>query len=302
MMAGNIRNRRFCQEDLTGIDIHPHAPEGSLESSQSTTEEYKTVIQTILEATSLPNNEANKTWLLSPLVKEPKEGLSIVAAYPDASKNSDPGYSTALLTTEEKTLKILDGEKKADELLNEAWTEAEATLDLQKDFGHLNCLSTETKIALRAYTIESPFYREFNSKTRNLGGYAGWTFFYPYQSIFLLLFRAVISAAGEMKSTDLFRGMNIMTEIEIGSVIKFSQFTSTTSSREVATDGFSSNGGTLFIFSGVKITLSIKELSAIPGEEEFLILPNTGFKVEDKKMNGNVLEIYLKCTETSLEF
>lgn len=236
--------------------------------------------------------------------QEDLTGIAVYRKVMDIIEENDSytsGFRFALYSSDDEAINLLNKEKNSNDGLQEVWKMAEDTLDLKKNFKHLNPLSSETKLALRAYTIDKPFYKEFNSKTRTLITFSDWENF-SYKGVFLLLFKAISSPVGRCTPTVLYRGIDIKTNINVGEDIRFQQFTSTTSNRSKATDGFICNEGTLFIFSNVTQALGINCLSAFEDEEEFLILPSDLFSVERKEINEKVLEIYLESKNQSSVF
>lgn len=176
--------------------------------------------------------------------------------------------------------------------LKEAWTEGEENFKafpqskkgrLRQKFNNDNQI-----IAAIAYTLEtpgySPMYSNFNVLTRNNSLRTD----YNYDSFYCLLYRAVTGPGNDTPKTDLYReNSGRFTTVE-GMCGCFRSFTSTTSEMRVAKTFMSApQSSTLFRIINAS-SLSLKDLSAFPQEEEFLLCPYDLYRVDriEDEQNG----------------
>ncbi|XP_032228268.1 uncharacterized protein LOC5504108 [Nematostella vectensis] len=143
---------------------------------------------------------------------------------------------------------------------------------------HIGLTRDET-MAVICYTLESPpVYRYFNSDTRK--GYLGDGMDFPIISYLLReACRKILAATPkEQRTRIVYRGVNLPFAAEIGQVVRFGSYTSTTGNITTAEEFRKTSTGTQFVIV-TKLGASIRELSAFPEEEEVLLPPYEAFRV-----------------------
>ena len=154
-------------------------------------------------------------------------------------------------------------------------------------------LNKDEIFAVICYTLEKPpVYRYFNNDTRK--GYGGDGMDYPILSHLLReACRKLLASVPIGKRTKIvYRGVGLPFAAEVGQIVRFGSYTSTTGNEEVAADFQEDNpSGTEFIIT-TKIGASIKTLSAFPEEDEVLVPPYEIFRIT--KVEKSPIRIYLE--------
>ena len=177
----------------------------------------------------------------------------------------------------------------------------EATLKCWEDRREVLTQNTEglnlTKdeiFAIICYTLEKPpVYRYFNNETRK--GYKGGVMDFPIISHLLRegCRKILGSLPQDARTKTVYRGVSLQFNANVGQRIRFGSYTSTTTSKAVATRFMSgASGGTIFI-ANTKLGVPIKMLSLYPSEEEVLVPPYEIFKVTAIVKN-DLINIYLE--------
>jgi len=193
--------------------------------------------------------------------------------------------------TELRLLQAKEFEK--NEVYKTGWETAVGLFDDQKKkkiykgFSTKSAVRTvpdEYHIALIAYTLAFPsVYSDFNKKTREVCSGKDVDA-YDYQSYFKLLLLAIEYLGAEMKFKSanrfLYRGVSSKFALEVGQVLAFQHFQSTSSSLMIAED-FA--GKTLFEIQGKFDTaVSIRDHSRFQHEDEILFSPFQVYEVQSK--------------------
>ena len=159
-------------------------------------------------------------------------------------------------------------------------------------------LTDDEVFAVICYTLESPpVYRYFNNDTRK--GFLGDGMDFPILSYLLReACRKLLAATPkEGRTRIVYRGVNIKFSAEIGQIVRFGSYTSTTGNISVAEDFQKTSAGTQFVVV-TKIGASVQMLSAFPEEDEVLIPPYEAFRVH--RVEESPSRIYLSsCFDDS---
>uniref|UniRef100_V9L2I7 NAD(P)(+)--arginine ADP-ribosyltransferase n=1 Tax=Callorhinchus milii TaxID=7868 RepID=V9L2I7_CALMI len=162
--------------------------------------------------------------------------------------------------------------------LNQAWVRAERWWE-----GQNNTLKKEHAIALYAYTLKTPLHKDFNSKLRKyLANNQTYNESFPYKSLHYYLSAALEelrSRQGGGRSITLYRGCPCTYSLNVNENKQFEMFTSSSGDKSVA-EGFA-KGETLFHITTI-LGVSIKDYSASPEQDEWLIPPCSPFLVTKK--------------------
>lgn len=155
--------------------------------------------------------------------------------------------------------------------------------------------------ALKSYTFEyPPLYRVFNEKTREFVGNINS---YHFRSYFTMLKKAIESMSNSQPKRPecLYRGCSGTFGGQIGDTIMFQHFLSTTELKNTAM-GFGA-GGTLFEIRGqIAGSVSLKNHSEFPGEQEWLVWPYVTYKILTiSKIQGNTRKIVLEPCDPGSE-
>ena len=204
-------------------------------------------------------------------------------------------YMYELQTSEEDCIKIFREEHNKHLILNKACVEAEAHL------AKMGKPQDVYNIVKCAYTLDTPLYGNFNFTTRDMMTFFEWQKF-DYKGLWLLLHKADGQDPG--KPETVYKGTSSQFQAEVGSVIKFKSFTSSTVDQEVAFEFIGDpKGSTLFQISKITNGLSLSDVSDYPEEAEFLIRPHEGFRVTHvKKESSGLTIISLESLQMSVIF
>lgn len=119
-------------------------------------------------------------------------------------------------------------------------------------------------------------YEEFDDVTwKHQSSNSGYES-YPFKGLYALLLLKMRSFPYE-----LYRGVNYIVSVEKGAYIRFNRFLSTTVKKEVAEDILAGPDGTLIIIKGNKMAFDISPYSQLEFEHQYLIRPDTQFRVRD---------------------
>ena len=158
-------------------------------------------------------------------------------------------YMYELQTSEEDCIKIFREERNKHLILDKACVEAEAHL------AKMGKPQDVYNIVKCAYTLDTPLYGNFT--TRDMMTFFEWQKF-DYKGLWLLLHKADGQDPG--KPETVYRGTSSQFQAEVGSVIKFKSFTSSTVDQEVAFEFIGDpKGSTLFQISKVTNGLSLSD-------------------------------------------
>lgn len=200
----------------------------------------------------------------------------------------------------------LDYEAKKNALVHAGYQETLKTWQERKDsilanLEKLNVQLTEDEIfAIICYTLETPqVYRYFNNETRR--GHKTDSIEFPILSYLLEEACKKILAATpkEKRKNTVYRGVNLPFSAEVGKIIRFGNYTSTSLHIEVAQkfqDPTVQN--TLFVIV-TKVGASIKALSKFPEEEEILIPVCENFRVDRVEKSAPTVIYLTSCLEDS---
>jgi hypothetical protein len=145
-------------------------------------------------------------------------------------------------------------------------------------------LPRECHIALIAYTMKGPLYKDFNAKLRLLKNASDWKNVY-YKSLYALLARSIHGIDNNPSVTPgyFYRAMSCRPEVlnfEVGDYIYPSQFLSCSVNKEVAVRFMGDEEATLITFHGAPLAAcGIANHSVHPEEEEILVFPWSTFEV-----------------------
>jgi hypothetical protein len=145
-------------------------------------------------------------------------------------------------------------------------------------------LPEECHIALIAYTLEGPLYKDFNHKCKTLKNDNDWNNF-PYKSLYALLARSIhgIDNNPSVSGSIYYRGMSFRKQklsFKEGDYIHPVHFLSCSVDEEVAVQFMGEEQATLIAFKGSPMAAcGIAGHSAFPDENEILVFPWSTFKV-----------------------
>uniref|UniRef100_A0A4W3GS53 NAD(P)(+)--arginine ADP-ribosyltransferase n=1 Tax=Callorhinchus milii TaxID=7868 RepID=A0A4W3GS53_CALMI len=148
--------------------------------------------------------------------------------------------------------------------------------------GQKKTVSRERALALYAYTLETPpLYSKFTSALRDcVDNDRNYKANFPYKSLHYYLSAALeelrSSRGGGGRSITLFRGSSRTYNLSVGETKQFEMFTSSSENRTVG-EVFAGDK-TLFHIT-TTLGVSIKDYSAFPGQDEWLIPPCSPFLV-----------------------
>jgi hypothetical protein len=149
---------------------------------------------------------------------------------------------------------------------------------------YTSTLPRECHIALIAYTMKGPLYKDFNAKLRLLKNASDWKNVY-YKSLYALLARSIHGIDNNPSVTPgyFYRAMSCRPEVlnfEVGDYIYPSQFLSCSVNKEVAVRFTGDEEATLITFHGAPLAAcGIANHSVHPEEEEILVFPWSTFEV-----------------------
>ncbi|XP_072892373.1 erythroblast NAD(P)(+)--arginine ADP-ribosyltransferase-like [Hemitrygon akajei] len=192
-------------------------------------------------------------------------------------------------------IEYLAKERKINETLDNAWKEA---VNKRKTDPRLSKvpvprgLKEEHVVAIIAYTLETPFYSQFNAALRLYGANdMVYAVRFPFKS-----FQYLLSTALERLREDLgkppqptYRRMEIRSKGKVGSRMKFGYFASSSRSKEYKEFG---NKTIFTIFS--QYGVQIQNYSVSHHEEEILIPPYEVFKITSYKPRAGGVDISLR--------
>ncbi|XP_072892354.1 erythroblast NAD(P)(+)--arginine ADP-ribosyltransferase-like [Hemitrygon akajei] len=191
-------------------------------------------------------------------------------------------------------IEYLAKEREINSVLDEAWTEA---VKKRKNDPRLSKvpvprgLKEQHVVAIIAYTLETPFYSQFNAALRLYGtNDTVYAEKFPFKSFQYLLSIALERLREELGKPPqpTYRGMKIRSIGKVGSRMKFGYFAS--SSCKQGEGGFGRK--TVFtIFS--QYGAQIQNYSAIPYEEEVLIPPYEAFIITCYQPRADGVDISL---------
>ncbi|XP_032649113.1 ecto-ADP-ribosyltransferase 5-like isoform X1 [Chelonoidis abingdonii] len=194
--------------------------------------------------------------------------------------------------------KLLRQEKSTHKMFSKSWEAAKKQWNNKKKNLILPIgFKDENGIAVLAYTSgdKIPLYQEFNKAVREAGkSRAYYLKHFPFKALHFYLTRALQLLKGdcaEMYETEVYRGVRSLhyEPNEIGDMVRFGTFTSSSSDWDVAQRFGSATFFTIRTCFGVPIT----NISYIPDEREVLIPVYERFRVfhftQDKNSNMFVL-------------
>ena len=119
--------------------------------------------------------------------------------------------------------------------------------------------------------------------------------------MWLLLHEAMVKETLPYSSIHVYRGVSVRFAAEVGQVVAFKQFTSTTKNINVA-KGFLGADKTKCTLLDIEIYAGLPMLPEVDkyGEEEILLAPNDALEVVDIKEKSGLRIIYLVQKETAL--
>lgn len=134
-------------------------------------------------------------------------------------------------------------------------------------------------MAAYVYSTKEPYFlfNAFNDAVASFRDDSSYADFH-YKGFYALLI--MLSRPHEH---DLYRGVNATVWAEPAMYVRFHRFVSASTNVTAAMNYAMKNGrpGTLFVLKGVKDAAHINPFSQVPEEEEYLIEPDTQFKVLD---------------------
>ncbi|XP_048351632.1 GPI-linked NAD(P)(+)--arginine ADP-ribosyltransferase 1-like isoform X2 [Sphaerodactylus townsendi] len=177
----------------------------------------------------------------------------------------------------------------------EAWQKAERKISLSPPAG----LKREYAIAIAAYTIEGPLYRDFNAAVREAGQNTDYYLNdFHFKTFHFLLTRAIqdLGAKAAPKCYKVHRGVKKIRFVPGGNkMIRFGHFTSSSLKREVALQFGEDTFFNITTCRGV----SIKDFSFSPEQDEVLIPPYEKFEVAGPQKPGTTTIDLLTLGESS---
>jgi hypothetical protein len=178
-------------------------------------------------------------------------------------------------------LQLLQEELCTNTIYGNIWNKARYS---NNELKYPSSLPRECHIALIAYTMEGPLYKDFNAKLRLLKNASDWKNF-NYKSLYALLARSIHGIDNNPSVTPryFYRAMSCRPEalnFEVGDYIYPSQFLSCSVNKEVAVRFMGDEQATLITFHGGPLAAcGIANHSVHPEEEEILVFPWSTFEV-----------------------
>lgn len=196
--------------------------------------------------------------------------------------------------THDEALDFFKKEIKTSTKLRKACNEAEHLLNcgtVGKSLGYLSHLDHHSKVAIVAYSLQSPnIYLDFNERSRNLSPET-WEDF-PYKGMWLLLNKAILTHGNLSQTVTVYRGIDQKINLS-HSEFCFRQITST-SKDAICAEDFKGEYGTVFILE-ISRGLYIKPLSLYGYEEEYLLPAFDLFVVKKVEDTPTCRKIYLRA-------
>lgn len=135
------------------------------------------------------------------------------------------------------------------------------------------------KLAAYVYSLAEPFYlyKEFNDAV------SGFRDGSPYYEFHYKGFYALLLLLCRPYSGDLYRGIDTLVQAEKNTYIRFNRFSSASTNASLAMKFATGQErpGTLLVFKGRKNAAHIDPYSKFPDEDEYLISPDSQFRVID---------------------
>uniref|UniRef100_A0A8D0KZE9 NAD(P)(+)--arginine ADP-ribosyltransferase n=1 Tax=Strix occidentalis caurina TaxID=311401 RepID=A0A8D0KZE9_STROC len=217
----------------------------------------------------------------------------------DMAPNSfDDQYRGCGRMMEEELEELNRSEFARNRVYAEAWTLAAA--EWRNRQGHIPqppALRPEHAVALLAYTLQEPLYREFNAAVREAGRsrekYLGA---FCFKTLHFLLTEAlrVLRDAQPRRCHRVYRGVrDIRFTAQQHQSVRFGRFTST--SLQNKTSQLFGQDTTFLVETCYGARIS--NFSSFPGEEEVLIPPFESFEVSDVARDGNRALIQLRSQD-----
>ena len=140
-------------------------------------------------------------------------------------------------------------------------------------------LQDPTQLAAYVYSMKEPYYL-FNAFNHAIAWFHDGS---SYAQFEYKGFYALLILLAQPHDHDLYRGINATVWAEKEMYVRFHRFVSASTNLTAAMNYAMKNGGpgTLLILKGVKEATHINPFSQVPEEEEYLVEPDTQFKVID---------------------
>ncbi|KAG7458560.1 hypothetical protein MATL_G00221630 [Megalops atlanticus] len=179
--------------------------------------------------------------------------------------------------------------------------ELQSNSEFQKKWNEASCSKAipggrlEHARAIEVYSrADKTFRKDFNSAVESRGANSSvYSSSFPYKSLHFLLTEA-LRLLQPNQSRTTYRGSRHPYEAEVGTEVRFGQFTSTREEQSHAEEDVGKSG-TLFIITS-RAAVSVENQPCATKDIEFLIPPFEVFKVEDVKSNDGYTEITLNHT------
>ena len=146
-------------------------------------------------------------------------------------------------------------------------------------------------MAAHAYSMSADdfsgkkLYKVFNTATSKQQTSNSSSASFPFKGFYALLLLNM-----RFHYQDTYRGISYPIQADKNTFIRFNQFQSTSANKTVAVAYAKANPqvvGTLFIMKGRKLANYITPFSRFPGEDEFLLSPDTEFYIADVDKTQN---------------
>jgi len=206
-------------------------------------------------------------------------------AYSKYAKNF--GFMYALNTPEAEIAAIFEDDKGKNTTLQKTCEEVNRKVKVR------NIYDLAKGIYIIEYPEGKPLYQSFNEETRQIKSFFEWENF-PYRGMWLLLHKALANQKPLSRSMNVYRGVSISFGAEVGQIVSFKQYTSTSSNvnvpyRFIRASRKEMSECTLFDIE-IEVGLEMEDFFGY-GEEEILLPPYDALQVTEIEEDRNGLRI-----------